>query len=745
MAGDSISAESGVSGLIARPTPESEREIEIVLGEMSWDDKLAQLQIAYRPNFDDAAELVRSGIGAVFWPGNAEKTNELQRIAREETPHGIPLLVGLDVIHGQYTIFPTPLAQASSFDPEVAASDARVSAIEATSGGVNWTFSPMVDVSTDPRWGRVVEGFGEDPFLAGRFGAAKIAGYQGVEGGTSTSLLACAKHFVAYGLAEGGRDYNTVDVSENRLRNTYLVPFRDAVKANVASVMASFNTVGGRPMHSHERLLTDVLKREWGHEGIVVGDAEGVVELVKHGVAEDESAAIAQSLRAGLDVEMGGHVIDRSGHAVVSADDVPASRIDDAVRRVLRLKHARGLFDYPFVQPGLEVREPDNDTRRVARRAAGRCAVLLKNDGALPIPSTVPSLLIVGPYAESTDHLGAWTQSFAAPARSIADCLREALPATRVTTLTGAGFFDTDRRMQVDAARAALEHDFVVVAVGEPSSLSGEASSRSDITLTGDQAALILAIAGTGVPFAVVLVTGRPLVMSEWIEKSGAVLLTWHLGTEAPEAIVDLLLGAVSPGGKLAMSIPRSVGQIPIYYNHESTGRAASIRGTLEHSEIDVALVGPGNTDDYFTSKYLDLELGPQFEFGHGLSYTSFEMSAPEVLPRTLDRETLSTRGVRASVSVTNTGAVLGDEVVQLYIHDLVASIAQPVRRLRGFRRVTLEPGQSATVEFVLGPEDLGFWGDGASPELVVEPGDFEIFVGGSLASAKASRITLVA
>jgi beta-glucosidase len=409
-----------------------------------------------------------------------------------------------------------------------------------------------------------------DPWLNAVFGAAKVRGYQGDLG--PGTLLACAKHYVAYGLAEGGRDYNTVDASEYRLRNGAVEPFRVAVEAGVASVMASFNTVAGRPMHANRRWLTEVLKTEWAHPGLVVGDADGVVQLVPHGVAATEADAVALALGAGLDVEMGGHVIASDGRAVVTEADVPLARIDDAVRRVLRLKYARGLMADPFVDASAEVRGPSLETLAAAREAARRCPVLLTNDGTLPVAPTA-SVLVVGPYAESTDHLGTWTQSFAARSGSLVDALRAAMPEGRITSLPGAQFFRRDPEAQAEAARAAREHDVVIVAVGEPSSLSGEASSRSDLTLTGDQADLIHAIAATGVPFAVVLVTGRPLIMSDWIDVAPSVLLAWHLGTQGPEAIADLLLGVVSPGGKLPVSIPRSVGQIPVTYDHENTGR----------------------------------------------------------------------------------------------------------------------------------------------------------------------------
>jgi beta-glucosidase len=405
------------------------------------------------------------------------------------------------------------------------------------------------------------------------------------------------------------------------------------------------------------------------------------------------------------------------------------------------VKFARGLFDSTAAATP-EVRVPTAETRAAARAAATRCPVLLKNDGTLPLRSDA-SVLLVGPYAASTDHLGAWTQSFAAPARSLADALRDVLPDGRLTVLPGAGFFRPDDEARQAAVRAARQHDVVIVAVGEPSSLSGEATSRADPRLPGDQAELVRAIAATGVPFAVVLVTGRPLVVSDWIDAAPSVLLAWHLGTEGPEALADLLLGRVSPAGRLPVTIPRAVGQIPSPYNAENTGRPPRVRGHLERQVADVALVGPGDVDDHYSSKYLDLDLGPQFAFGHGLSYTTFEYGEPR-LARPVAALADLDRGVTVEIGVTNRGSVAADEVVQLYVHDLVASLAPPVRRLRGARRVPLQPGASTQVEFRLTAADLGFWDDGAPPRFVVEPGEFDLYVGGSLTSAQPVRLTVV-
>jgi beta-glucosidase len=706
--------------------------VENLLESMTWEQKLAQLQIAFRPRLEDAAELVRSGIGAIFWPRSAAATNELQRIAREETPHGIPLLVGLDVIHGQRTTFPVPIAQAASFDPATAEADARITAQEAASGGVNWTFSPMIDVSRDPRWGRVVEGFGEDTYVNSVFGAAKVRGYQGESLGDPGSILACAKHFVAYGQAEGGRDYNTVDVSSQRLRNVYLEPFRAAVDAGVATVMAAFNTVSGRPAHANHHLLTSILKDGLGFEGVVVGDADGVVNLLDHGIAEDLDDALRQSFAAGLDVEMGGNVTTADGGARLGPDDVPVARVDDAVRRVLRLKLALGLFEDPYRAPEHEVTVPSPGSRRAALATAEKGLVLLKNQSVLPLGPAPQRVLLVGPYANSTDHLGAWVQSFAEPAGSLADAIRQECPEWQLTVRDATGFFGGEPGSIAQAVADAADFDVIVVAVGEPSALSGEANSRSDLRLPGAQEDLILAVAATGTPSAVVMFNGRPLVTASWIDAAPALLEAWHSGLEGPRAVARALCGAVNPGGRLPMTFPRSSSQVPIYYDHENTGRPATISGTVDGGAHDVGLLGPGNTDDHYTSKYRDLELGPQFPFGHGLSYTTFHYGEPSVTPAGISLDDLRA-GVSAevSVSVTNTGALEGDEVTMVFIRDLVASLAQPVRRLRSFARSTLEPGESTTVTFELGWEDLGFWDN--QDRYAVEAGTFEIHVGGGL------------
>jgi len=704
-------------------------DVEALLARMSWRDKLDQLQIVWRPGREAQRALARRGIGCLFWPGSAAAANALQRVAIEESPHGIPLLIGLDVVHGQLTTFPTPLAQAAAFDPEVAEADARTSAAEARSGGVTWTFSPMVDVSRDPRWGRVVEGFGEDAFLSAAYGTAKVRGYQGDSLAAPTSIAACLKHYAGYGFGEGGRDYNTVDMSEQRLRNVVLEPFRRAAASGAASVMASFNTLSGVPMHANRRLLTDVLKREWGFDGVVVGDADGVAQLVPHGVAIDAADAVRLAIGAGLDVEMGGTVLAADGEPVVGPADLDPSRVDDAVRRVLGLKAALGLFEQPFVDEALEPTGPTPGTRAEARRTAERCIVLLRNEGeVLPIAPHVRRILLTGPYATSTDHLGAWVQHFAARAGTLADALGAALPEAELTILHGADPLGADPDLLDAACAAAAGHDLVVVAVGEPSILSGEAASRSDLRLPGDQERLLHALATTGVPVAVVVLSGRPLDLNGWFDRVPAVLHAFHLGLEGPAALAAALVGAVNPGGRLPMSFPRSVGQVPVHHDHESTGRPARTGGRIGFDPADVAIVGPNNTDDHFTSKYLDLPLGPLLPFGHGLSYTRFALSDAALdLAEVALADLLAGRRVTATVLVRNIGSRMGDDVVLVQVRDHVASIAPAVQRLRGFRRATLEPGGSATLRFPLAAEDLGFWTNDPAGTFLVEPGDFTV------------------
>lgn len=713
-----------------------EDRVKDLLGRMTVQEKLGQIQqLTWTGDTgpgggqtEQTEAAARAGLlGSVLNIHGARHSNSLQRIAVEESRLGIPLLFGLDVIHGFWTAFPIPLAQASSFDPEVARRDAEVSAKEARSEGVRWTFSPMIDVTHEPRWGRIAESCGEDPYLNAAFAVAKVQGYQGPADGSELSrmdrIAACAKHFVAYGGAEGGRDYNTVDVSEQRLRNLYLPPFKAAVDAGVATVMAAFNTVGGVPAHGNAHTMNSVLKEEWGFKGFVVSDYTGVEELIAHGFAEDGADAGRLALTAGLDMEMVSTNVADHGEALLSDGLITMERLDDAVTRILQLKFDLGLFDNPYTDESAAVAEPTAAARAASRESAARSMVLLRNEGSvLPLSPAARSIAVVGPFADSTGLHGTWAGPGASrfPSVSILGAVREAAPGTKVTH---AG------QNPAQAAAAAAAAEVTVVVVGEDPELSGEAAVRSDIGLPTGQEELIAAVAATGKPFVVVLVNGRPLVLGDWLDSAPAVLEAWHSGIEAGHAVADVLFGSVNPGGKLPVTFPRAVGQIPLYYNHESTGRPYN----------------PAQPEEKFVSKYLDLADGPRFPFGYGLSYTTFAVSRPQLSQESIARDALE-RGetVEVSLTVTNTGERAGDEVVQLYVHDVAAGIAQPVRRLRGFERVTLEPGRSTTVSFRLGAQDLGFWTNDPAGTFTVERGRIDVYTGTSSTTRDCCPLTVV-
>ncbi|MGX1676082.1 beta-glucosidase BglX [Streptomyces sp. NPDC055400] len=722
-------------------------EIDALLGRMTPEEKLGQLQqLAWtgdtgptRGQADLIEELARTGrVGSVLNLHGAGRTNYVQRLAVEESRLGIPLLFGLDVIHGFWTTFPISLAQAASFDPDTARVDGEISAREARSNGVHWAFSPMIDVTRDPRWGRISESCGEDPHLASVFAKAKVRGYQGsgAVGGPIPGhhVAACAKHFVGYGAIEGGREYNTVDLSESRLRNLHLPPFRAAVDAGVATVMAAFNSVNGVPAHADPRTVTGILKQDWGFEGVVVSDWTGVEELIAHGYAADRAEAARLALNAGCDMEMVSRCLADHGAGLVADGRIAAERLDDAVARVLRLKFRLGLFDQPYTDEPSALSGPTAHTRRAARRAAARSMVLLKNDDALlPLPHGLGSLAVVGPFADSTDLNGAWAGpgGTAFPAVTAFAGIREAAGRANIRYVRGVEATGSDTAGITEAVEAARQADVTVIVTGEPAELSGEGGSRSDIGLPGAQDALIEAVARTGRPFVVVLTGGRPLALGAWVEDTPAVVAAWHPGIEGGRALADILFGRVNPGGKLPAAFPRATGQIPAHYNHESTGRPLT---SADHAPR-------------YGSRYLDLPAGPRFPFGHGLSYTTFEISSPRLGSSTLTTQDLSDGAtVDVWVTVRNSGDRSGDEVVQLYLHDPVASLVQPVRRLRAFRRVTVSSGRTRTVRFRLTAEDLGFWSNDPTGEFVLEPGDIHLYVGTSSESpAEAGILTILA
>lgn len=723
-AGDAAITTAGDAAMTSTRRPRNattERRVTALLRRMTPAEKFGQLQLVNTEDLARAA-LAATPCGGMFSVVGAATLNAVQKVAVEQTRLGIPLIFGLDVIHGYTTNFPIPLGQASSFDPAVAHSDAVVSAAEARRSGINWTYAPMMDVSHEPRWGRIAEGNGEDPYLTSQLAVAKVAGYQGADYSAPDKVAACMKHYVAYGGTEGGRDYNTADVSIQELHNHYLPPFKAAVDAGVATAMASFNTVAGVPAHANRYTLRDVLKGAFGFDGFVVSDYTGIQELIVHGVAGNGADAAAAGINAGVDMEMVSTNYMDYGMKLLKNGRITQAEVDDAVRRILRIKFDLGLFERPYVDESQEVTSVSPAARAASRTAAGRSMVLLKNDGALLPLKTSAKVAVIGPLAKATYDLnGCWTGlgtgSSTTPPVTVVDGIAAA--GVPVTYALGCDIESTDVSGFPAAVAAAKAADVVVLALGESAAMSGEASARSDIDLPGVQQQLQAAVVAAGTPVVAVLFNGRPLTLQTTHDTVDAILECWAPGVEAGNAVADLLFGRVNPGGKLPVSFPRAVGQVPIYYNHLNTGR-------------------PSDPNNKYTSKYLDLPSGPLYDFGFGLSYTTFTVGNVR-----LSSTRMSRRGGHITVraDVRNTGPVAGDEVVQLYLHDPVARIAQPVRRLRGFARVTLAPGQKRTVTFVLGTDDVGFYD--ASARFVVEAGTIEVYVGNSSSAELAGTVTV--
>jgi beta-glucosidase len=714
-----------------------EAKVDALLAKMTLQEKLGQLEMAgpSGPNGTPGTQLlqnVRNGlVGSVLDLVGIGNINQVQRAALQSRLH-IPLIFSLDVIHGYRTIFPVPLMEASSWDPAAISTDESVSAFEATADGIKWTFNPMVDISRDPRWGRVVEGAGEDPYLGSVVAAAKVHGYQGTDYSRLDKMAATVKHFAAYGGVEAGREYNSVDMSVQRLFNYYLPPYKAGVDAGVAAVMSAFNSLNGVPASGDPYLLQTILRQMWGFKGTVVSDYQAVQELVTFGYAANEEDAARLALLAGVDIEMGVQVPSlystyvNYGPQLARTGKVSIAQVDADVRHVLRLKYLAGMFDHPFADPS-RVRHDELTAANLAaaRSMAAESAVLLRNQNhALPLPRSVGSIAVVGPLADDpADQLGPDVpigQNGVAVAHTVTVVkgIQNAAPQATVRYAQGCDAYCTSTAGFRAAVQAARSSAVTVLVVGEPAAYSGEASSRSMIDLPGQQLALVQAIAATGKPYVVVLMNGRPLTI-DWLANNAPGLLeAWYPGTEGGNAIADVLFGRVNPSGKLPMTFPRDVGQIPIYYNQLPTGR-------------------PADPNNKYTSKYLDVAVSPLYPFGYGLSYSSFTFSNLRVSPATV-----SANGtVTVQADVTNTGSTAGADVVQLYIHDKVASILQPVRRLRGFQRVTVNPGQRRTVTFTLNRSDLGYYDNQA--RFVLEPGGFDVYVCDSSVGGLQGQFTL--
>ena len=706
---------SGVPATLAAQTPATERKITSLLARMTLEEKLGQLNqlsVDNQPTPEQLA-LVRKGlVGSFFNLTGAAATRDAQRIAVTESRLRIPLIFGHDVIHGYRTIFPIPLGEAASWDPEAVEAAERVAAREAAAAGLHWTFAPMVDIARDPRWGRIAEGSGEDPYLGSAMAAARVRGFQGADPRAPDAVLATVKHFAAYGGAEGGRDYNTVDLSERTLREVYLPPYQAALKAGAGSVMTSFNEIGGIPSTANPWLMTTLLRREWGFRGLVVSDWTSVAELLNHGVAGSRAEAGKLALEAGVDMDMVSRIYVDDLPALVRAGRIRLGVVNEAVRRVLRTKAALGLFDDPYHGTTVErersvLLAPEH--RQVARRVAEESIVLLKNEASrLPLDSRVRSIAVIGPLADDkVSALGSWPgRGDPKDAVTPLEGIKARAASVSVVYAKGCGITDTATAGFAEAVAAAKQADVAVLVLGEAGDMSGEAASRANIDLPGVQQQLLEAVHATGTPVVLVLMNGRPLTIPWAAEHAPAIVESWFLGVETGPALAAVLFGDVNPSGKLPATFPRAVGQIPLYYNHKNTGR-------------------PTGSDKY-TSKYIDLPVTPLFPFGHGLSYTTFgysdlRLSTPSITPAGT---------LRVSVTVTNTGTREGAEVVQLYVHDEVASVTRAVRALAGFRRVSLKPGEARTVDFQLTPKELGLYNQ--SMKFVVEPGKFRVFVGGS-------------
>ena len=715
-----------VDGLMARMTLK-EKIGQLTLLTSDWESTGPTMREGYK------ADIAAGNVGNIFNAYTADYTRELQRIAVEQTRLKIPLMFGYDVIHGHRTIFPISLGEAASWDLDAIEKGARVAATEAAAEGIHWTFAPMVDVARDPRWGRMSEGSGEDVYLGKLIAQARVRGFQGKDLAATDTILATAKHYAAYGAAQAGRDYHTTDMSERELRETYLPPFKAALDAGAATFMTSFNELNGVPASGSKFLLTDVLRHEWGFKGFVVTDYTSINEMVPHGYARDEAHAGELAINAGVDMDMQGAVFMNHLEKSVAEGRVSPSRIDEAVRAILEMKYRLGLFQDPY-------RYSDSAREKAvlykpafleaARDVARKSMVLLRNEGnVLPLAASARSIAVIGPLADSKeDMIGSWSAAGDRKARPVT--VLEGLRAragrnVKVSYARGAGyrFADAgDRSGFAEAMEIARNSDVIVAAMGERWDMTGEAASRTSLDLPGAQEALLKELKTLGKPIVLVLMSGRPNSI-EWAAGNvDAILHAWYPGTMGGHAVADVLFGDYNPSGKLPVTFPRNVGQVPIYYNMKNTGRPYTA----------------DKQGEKYLSRYLDVPNTPLYPFGHGLSYTSFAYS-----PVRLDRATLRAGGrLTASVTVTNTGSRTGEEVVQLYVRDLVGSVTRPVKELKGFRKIRLKRGERETVSFTLSDRDLAFYR--ADMSYGAEPGAFKLFIGTSSETASEADFTLL-
>ena len=745
---------AGFLSAAAQKSPQDmDRFIDALMKKMTVEEKIGQLNLpvtgeittGQAKSSDIAAKIKRGEVGGLFNLKGVEKIRDVQKQAVEQSRLGIPLLFGMDVIHGYETMFPIPLGLSCTWDMTAIEESARIAAIEASADGISWTFSPMVDVSRDPRWGRVSEGNGEDPFLGAAIARAMIRGYQGKDMSRNDEIMACVKHFALYGASEAGRDYNTVDMSRQRMFNEYMLPYQAAVEAGVGSVMASFNEVDGVPATGSKWLMTDVLRKQWGFDGFVVTDYTGINEMIDHGMGDQQTVA-ALALNAGVDMDMVSDAFSGTLKKSVEEGKVSAAAIDAACRRILEAKYKLGLFDNPYKY--CDVNRPKKqiftkEHRAIARKTASESFVLLKNEGVLPL-SKKGTIAVVGPLANTRSNMpGTWSVAAVLDnAPSLVEGLREVVgDRAKVVTAKGSNLIGdadyekratmfgrelhrdnrTDRELLDEALKVAAGADVIVAALGESSEMSGESSSRTNLEMPDVQRALLQELLKTGKPVVLVLFTGRPLVLTWEEEHVPAILNVWFGGSEAAYAISDVLFGDVNPSGKLTATFPQNVGQIPLFYNHKNTGRPLQ----------------EGRWFEKFRSNYLDVSNEPLYPFGYGLSYTTFAYSDIH-----LSSTEMSADGeLTATVTVTNTGSRDGAEVVQLYIRDLVGSVTRPVKELKGFEKIFLKAGESRKVSFSITPELLKFYN--YDLQFVCEPGDFDVMIGGNSRDVKKARFLL--
>jgi beta-glucosidase len=702
------------------------KRIKKLIRQMTIEEKVGQL---IQKNSDAVSDsLIKSGgIGSVLNQVDVKELNRLQRIAVEESRLGIPLVFARDVIHGFKTIFPIPLGQAATWSPELIQKAAEVSAVEASSVGIHWTFAPMIDVTRDPRWGRIAESFGEDPYLASVLAKASIDGYQGESLSDKNTIAACAKHFAAYGAAEAGRDYHTVTLPENELRDVYLPPFKAASDAGAATFMNAFNEINGIPATGHELLLKDILRTEWNYKGMVVSDWFSVQQMVIHGYALDEKDAALKAIQAGVDMEMASTCYEDYLISLVKERAISEKVIDEAVANVLKLKFDLGLFDNPYTNPEVFPLLVNDNHREVSKQVARESLVLLKNENSiLPLSTGLKNVAVIGPLADQPhDQMGTWVfdgdkEHSVTPLES----LKKLLGNRRVHYAPGLTLSrDKSRKGFTDAVEAANKSDVVIMFLGEESILSGESHCRADITLPGAQNELIKAVSETGKPIIAVVMAGRPLTFEEQAIHFDALLYAWHPGTMAGPAISDIIFGFESPSGKLPVTFPRTVGQIPLYYSQKNSGKPATDATWERMEEIpaEAPQLSVGNTNHY-----IDYGFEPWFPFGYGLSYTTFEYSNVMV---TSPSYSLGDN-IEFSAVIKNTGEFEAKETVQLYVRDIVGSRTRPVKELKAFRKILLKPGESQKVFFTVNTDELGFHNQ--QMKYVTEPGHFIAGIGGS-------------